>query len=133
MVSASDPAGIAKAMQNLGYRATLEKDSEGDPIIRSAATGTNFSVWFYGCDDDNGDCTGINFSTGFDLEDGATMETINTWNRDRLVGYSYLDDESDPYLQFFVVTNGGISQDALASILARWETSVADFKLHIGF
>ena len=67
-VSAADPEGVAGVLRDLGYRAQMDSADNGDPLIRSAADGTNFRIWFYGCDGKNGNCTGMNFSAGFDLE-----------------------------------------------------------------
>jgi hypothetical protein len=133
MVSAADPDGIIAALQDAGYKAQMDSADDGDPLIRSAADGTNFRIWFYGCNGNNAECTGMNFSAGFDLPDGTTADVIDNWNDSQLLGYGNLDDENDPYLNYFVVTNGGISKEAFASVLSRWETSIADYKKHIGF
>jgi hypothetical protein len=133
MVSAADPDSIVAALQAEGYKAQMDSADNGDPMIRSAADGTNFRLWFYGCDGNNSGCTGFNFSAGFDLPDGASLEMIDAWNDGQLLGYGNLDDEQDPYLNYFVVTDGGISQEAFASILSRWERAIVDYKAHIGF
>ena len=39
----------------------------------------------------------------------------------------------DPYLNYFVVTDGGISKEAFDSVLTRWERAIVDYKKHIGF
>jgi hypothetical protein len=132
-VSAADPEGLAAALQDLGYRATIDSADDGDPLIRSMADGTNFRIWFYGCDDANSNCTGLNFSAGFDLTKGTTLAKMNDWNNQQLLGYATLDDENDPFLNHFVVTNGGISVDTFASIIDRWDRAIADFKEEIDF
>ena len=132
-VNASDPDGLMAALQDLGYKATMDSSDDGDPLIRSMADGTNFRIWFYGCDDANSNCTGLNFSAGFDLEKGTTLEKMNAWNNQQLLGYATLDDENDPFLNHFVVTTGGISAEAFQSIIARWDRAIADFKKEIDF
>ena len=132
-VSASDPEGMVSALQDLGYKATLDSAEDGDPLIRSMADGTNFRIWFYGCDDANSNCTGLNFSAGFDLEKGTTLAKMNDWNNQQLLGYATLDDENDPFLNHFVVTNGGIPVETFQSIIDRWDRAIADFKAEINF
>jgi hypothetical protein len=132
-INASDPEGLIQALQNIGYKATMDTADDGDPLIRSMADGTNFRIWFYGCDDANSNCTGLNFSAGFDLEKGTTLEKMNAWNNNQLLGYATLDDENDPFLNHFVVTNGGISAEAFQSIIERWDRAIADFKAEINF
>ena len=97
------------------------------------ADGTNFRIWFYGCDDANSNCTGLNFSAGFDLDKGTTLDKMNAWNNNQLLGYATLDDENDPFLNHFVVTNGGITAEAFQSIIDRWDRAIADFKTEINF
>jgi hypothetical protein len=49
MLSADDPLGIAIFIRDQGYSATLEKESYGDPMIRSKVAGINYSILFYDC------------------------------------------------------------------------------------
>ncbi len=45
LICASDPKGVAAALQELGYKAALGKDGDdGRPKISSAANGYNFTV-----------------------------------------------------------------------------------------
>ena len=48
-VSAANPQSIAAALQSAGYRAELTRDNEGDPLIKSSSSGTDFLVVFYAC------------------------------------------------------------------------------------
>jgi hypothetical protein len=133
MVSAADPEGLVTVLQDLGYRASLESDSTGDPRIQSAASGSPFRIWFYGCDSNHSNCDGLNFTAGFNLEKGATLAIVNAWNSEQLLGYANLDDESDPFISFFVVTAGGISREAFTTTVERWDSAMSRFKQHIGF
>jgi hypothetical protein len=132
LVSAADPNGLVAAMMAEGFTATLETDKVGDPVIRSRASGSSFSIYFYGCTE-HADCTSLGFSSGWDLADGTTHEVINSWNTDRLVGQAYVDDEMDPWLTYFVVTEGGISTAAFASSLRRWDSALGSFQDLIDF
>jgi hypothetical protein len=49
IVSAENPKEIASIIQRLGFQAKLETDNLGDPVIRSSATGVDFSIYFYDC------------------------------------------------------------------------------------
>ena len=132
IVDAAEPQTIVDALQTLGYRAQLGTDDNGDPQIQSTIDGSNYTIWFYGCAN-GAACTGISFSIAFDLPDGTDLETVNLWNRERIMGRAYLDDEQDPYLDHFIVTFGGIEGETFDHIVANWSTSVADFKDRIGF
>lgn len=131
-LTAANPLGIVTQLQSMGYRATLDTDSDGDPRIRSAIAGANYTIFFYGCRN-NINCTGIRFNTGFNLTNGTTMQVMNDWNYNRLTGRAYLDPENDPFLDFFVVTMDGISVQVFERVLARWELAVEEFQTHIDF
>ena len=132
-ISAADPQSIVSALQTLGYKATFERDSEGDPQIESMIDGTGYTIWFYGCDDTGQNCDSVNLQAGFDLESGSSLETMNAWNTTKLVGTASLDDEKDPWLGYFVVTETGVSPEVFERILLRWEKAVSEFKDHIKF
>ncbi|WP_010142148.1 YbjN domain-containing protein [Oceanicola sp. S124] len=126
LVSAADPAGMAQALQDLGYRAELDTDGVGDPMIRSASSGTGFNIYFYGCVENAG-CDSIMLSSGFDLTEGLEPAKINAWNQESVVASAYLDDEGDPYLQHYILTRSGIPLEVFEYALGEWEYALGDF------
>lgn len=130
---ASDARAIAAAMQDFGYRAELTTDNEGDPLIKSAAGGANFSVYFYGCSAGK-HCQSIQFSAGFDLADGTSLEVANDWNARKRFAKTYLDQDMDPYLEMDVnLAYGGVTAKNFADTLDSWDKLLADFKTHINW
>ncbi len=73
-LNATNPWAVMINMQGFGLVATLESDSSGDPKIASRVSDTKFSVYFYGCEDKE-DCTSIQFSAGYDLNEGITWSS----------------------------------------------------------
>ena len=131
-VDATDPARIVAIIQDLGYRARLETDNIGDPLIVSSVTGTEFSMQFYGCDEDSHDgCTLILFSAGWDFEDGVDASAIAEWNRDTVVSRAYLDDENDPWLEWAVNLFGGVTRTNFEDTFDWWEVVVGQFESHL--
>lgn len=131
-VDAANPKSVADALQKLGYRAKIETDSEGDPVVRSAIEGIDYSLYFYGCTSGKL-CKYLVFTASFDLPDGMTLERINEWNRAKIVGQAHLDDEADPHVEYFLTTVGGIGQGNFADAVDWWGVLIADFKTHIGW
>ena len=129
-ISAADPAAIVAEMQRLGYRAELTTDDGGDPKIKSAAGGANFSIYFYGCESGK-DCTSIQFSAGFDKANGLDLAVANDWNTRKRYGKVYLDDERDPYIEMDIDMEGGIRTELFADNLGIWDRMLSDFKKHI--
>lgn len=132
LIKASDPESIVTVFQELGYRAKLEKDSQGDPVIRSTFSGTGASVYFYSCTD-GADCGVIQFVSGFDKKDGISQEVLNTWNRKKLFGRTYRDDEDDPWLKMSINLDGGVTKENFVDTIEWWEVVVDQFKEHIDF
>ena len=130
MINASDPDSIVAALQRAGFAARIETDSVGDPMIRSAARGANFSIFFYGCRG-NRDCQDINFSAGFTMREPRTLKQMNDWNRAKLVGKVNIDDEGHPYIRHFVAGVIDMSPAAFDRLLSRWDVAFGEFLDHI--
>jgi len=131
-LDATDPAKLVSVIRELGYHATLDRDDVGDPMIRSNANGTNFTIQFYGCDA-GAACKWLLFRVGYDLAEGTTLAAMNDWNAKALFGRAYLDDEHDPWLEMMVTLDGGVTRENFADIVDWWDVSVVQFEEHIGF
>ncbi len=115
----------------MGYRAELTTDDQGDPKIKSSASGSNFSIFFYGCNDGS-DCTSIQFSAGFDMDNGTTLTVANEWNAHKRYGQVYLDEENDPFLEMDVnLDGGGVSEETFRDTVGIWDKMLAEFQQHI--
>ncbi|MEO0949440.1 MAG: YbjN domain-containing protein [Cyanobacteria bacterium J06641_5] len=128
---------IVEFLQDRGYEAELEEDSEGDPRISgSNAEGVRFTIDFYECDreDEDRPCGSVQFLSGFDLPDpGMSAEEINDWNARFRFGRALVDEEGDPILRLDVELNGGATRNNFEEWLNRWETSLSSFLNHIGW
>ena len=133
LVDATDPDGLITTIQDLGYRAKLDSDGAGDPMILSSVGGTDFSIYFYGCKGANVACKSLLYKVGYDLSDGTTLEVINNWNETSLFGRAYMDDENDPWLELSVNMDGGVSQMNFEDTFDWWEVIVGRFETHIDF
>ena len=111
LVDTTNPEGMTSVIQEMGYRAKLGVDDIGDPIIHSSAGGTEFSLQFFGCTADNNDqCKLLLLKVGYDLDEGSNLKAINSWNEMTLVARAYLDDESDPWVEWGIYMYGGVSR-----------------------
>lgn len=125
LVDATTPEAIVDAIENQGYIAKLTKDSGGDPLIRASGDGTNWAVYFYGCQDDNTGCTAIQFHVSYGLDKGLSLKAMNEWNRDHRFGRMYLDDENDPHIEMDVNMDFGVSRDNLEDTVDYWRLVVS--------
>lgn len=133
LVRAQDPQSLVKAMQANGYTAQLTADQTGDPMIRSAAGGTNFQVLFYNCTNHR-ECATVQFHVGYDLKTAPALESINEWNRTQRFGSAHLDKENDPILEMDVdLDDGGLSPLLFIDNLEFWTSALGRFEKHIGY
>src|SRR4051794_37059142 len=94
LVRAQDPQSVVAAMQAGGYSAALGTDEVGDPMIKSAASGTTFQVFFYNCTDHKA-CATVQFHSGYHLKSNPSLSAINEWNKGQRFARAYLDKVND--------------------------------------
>lgn len=127
MVRADDPSTLASAMQSAGYRAELTTDDDGDPFIRSASSGTNFSIFFFGCTK-NTDCTSIEFYVGFKLPDPLPVERYNKWNAENRYTRAYSTEAGAARLEMDLDLSGsGMPRELFLKNLEHWTKGLAEF------
>ncbi|GIL02629.1 MAG: hypothetical protein BroJett030_25280 [Alphaproteobacteria bacterium] len=132
-ITAGDPDSVVKAMQEIGYRAELKKDGEGDPMIASAAGGYKFVVFFYGCEE-GATCDTFQFHSSFNADGEVTDEAINDWNSKRRFAKAYFDDEKDVVLVMdIVMIEAGLSDTVFREAMSIWEDRLTTFAKEIGF
>jgi hypothetical protein len=132
-VQAQDPQSIVSAMQQAGYRAQLDADDTGDPLIRSAASGSDFLVFFYNCTD-NSDCRTIQFYAGYSEPNNATLETMNAWNKDNRFGRAYLGDDGIARIEMDLdLDDGGLSQALFEDNIEFWVAVMTRFEEYVGY
>lgn len=125
MLKASDPAMVARYLNQLGYRAKLGKDSEGDPKVETGLGGYKVGLYFYGCTKGAG-CTSMQLQTAIGADYKLTLPQVNEFNRKyRFVNLS-LDSDSDPSLSYDLPSAAsGISGDAFQQAVEIFEEQIA--------
>lgn len=132
IVDGTDPGALVAIIQDLGYRARLEVDGDGDPMIRSSVGGTEFALVFYGCSEDHDGCQILLFKAGYEMKRKVDLELINEWNATRLFGRAYLDDVDDPWIEMVLNVRGGVTREQFEKTFHWWESSVGEFEKEIG-
>jgi hypothetical protein len=125
MISASDPAGMVRAMEQAGYDTKLTTDAYGDPKIGTEFSGWSGSVIFYGCDKTTHDkCDSVQFSVGFDRKTPLPLTILNEMMRKERFTSMYLDDEDDPYLTWDILTANGMPTGLFMRTAKRFSEQV---------
>jgi len=127
-VSAQEVASVLRARK---LPVEITKDDAGDPMIKSSSDDINWRVYFYDCT--AGRCTSIQFSAGFDLDNGITYSKCNEWNYTKRFARCALDDEMDPYARYDIDVGKGYTSESMDYALATWLLVVPTFSKFIGF
>lgn len=126
-IDASDPARIVNLLQDMGYRATVEQTDKGEPRIRSASNGLNFSIWFYGCTN-GAACRSLQFTTSWDMPQGMSAERAQEWNRKKRFAKMILLSGGDPALVYDIMMSDGMAVANLRASIRLWDALLGDFK-----
>ncbi len=127
-ITADDPAAVMKAMQDYGFVATMETDSDGDPKIVARVSRTKFRVYFFGCEA-NKDCASLHFRAGYDLDGTLSALKVNEWNREKRFTKAYIDDEGDPFMEMDInLDYDGVGAKNFEDTLDWWRLLVEDFE-----
>lgn len=124
LLSASEPSRIAAYLQELGYRATLGKQADGDPMIETSMAGYNVRILFMSCTN-NRACEDIQFVVGIATRAKLSLDQVNRFNRERRFARLYLDEDRDPLMEQDVSMIGpGISAAAFRDTVRVFERQV---------
>jgi hypothetical protein len=126
-----EPNTVVAALQRAGLPADLGVD-ENAPVISSAYEGTNFKVYLLNCTD-KADCRSVQFFSGYSGT-GATLTTINEWNKTKRFARAYLDEEGTAWLEMDIdMDPDGISPPLFQHNVEYWLGLIAVFEEHIGY
>lgn len=118
-------AELVAAMEAAGLPAALAKDKDGDPIVRSRYFGWGFVALLEECSGKEAECGRVSFVVGMDLPGGTTLEKINQWNQ-TYVTQAYLDADKDPFIEWTILFEGGITDEAIAGGLDLWKSAIEE-------
>ena len=124
----ADPETIAAAMRDAGFRAEIDKLSDGSPFVQSSSGGLPFRVFFYGCNDAHTECKTMQLYAGFLTKKSPTLEEMNEYIRDNRFGRVYIDSEDDPVIEMDIdLEKGGMSPELFKDNLEYWEYVMGQF------
>jgi len=107
---------IAKLIQDLGYRATVEKRG-GIDLVASTAAGLKFIIAPAGDDL-------LQFSLGMTSVASFRLDEVNRFNGTFRFGKVYLDDDGDIVLHWDVLVTEANLKSSLGRCLDIWELLV---------
>jgi hypothetical protein len=122
----------ADLMREAGYKAQIKTEEGQEPWIDSKASGLNFWVYFYRCDDANPSrCQQVQFQSSFSTNK-EEQDKATQWAVDKVFGRSY-NVEDSTYFEHPVDLEGGVTADNFMRNLELWDRLMGEFTKYIGW
>ncbi len=125
LVDLRQPAIVATALNEAGYKAVLKKNSKGEPYILSSSSGTDFTIEFYGCTGEV-NCDSYQFASWYKAEPLFTPAFANEWNLSKRFLKVAIDKDGNlnEYMDFTAV--GKTTQANFADIVDWYKVMDAE-------
>jgi len=118
---------VATWLRSENYPATVKPDptTPGDQIISSSIDGISFDIYMYQCQ--AGRCRSLQYAAGW-TSSTVTTDRINDWDRGNRYCRAYVAKSGAAWCEYDIDIDPGGTYEALSHSLARWRSSVGDFK-----
>lgn len=124
---------VAGFFRDEGATVEVSTDSVGDPNLKVEYYGNDFSVYYYGCDN-NTNCDAVQFFSGYQTDGSVRLAKINEWNAENRFVRGYISDEGAARIEMDVLlADHGISPDDFAQAVSIWTRAMQDFEEFIGW
>lgn len=131
LVSAN-PQVIAQIVQSQGLPAEVKTPSGENPYIESSHSKLKFLIIFMNCNDDKRNCKTIQFYMGYNDAKDATLDQLNSWNRQKRFARAYRDEEGDAVLEMDVDLDfNGIPRENVGEAINTWKSLMDAYQTHI--
>ena len=125
---ATSAHSLQKFFENEGAEVESTTDNVGDPKLKVNYYGNEFSIYYYGCDN-NKDCNAIQFFSGYKTDGSVRLSKINTWNAENRYARAYISDSGAARIEMDVyMGRDGVSADDFASMVSLWARSMSEFE-----
>ena len=102
-------------------------------VVKTAADGANFAVYFFDCDAVTARCQAIQFAAGWSITKPPKAAMLNGWNRDMHFVRAYVTkDNKALYCEMDLTVAPGGTTEQIADYLRRWRKMLAEFKRRFG-
>lgn len=125
---AKNASSLERFFENEGADVETTVDNVGDPKLEVTYYGNEFSIYYYGCDD-NTNCDAIQFFSGYKTDGSVRLSKINTWNAENRYARAYVSESGSARIEMDVyMGNDGVSADDFASMVSLWSRSMNEFE-----
>lgn len=128
-----DPWEIIHLAREMGP-AEVGRDGMKDPQIRGTVDGLHYRIDFYGCRLGR-DCDTILLEARFARKEWKEAppeeDVFADWNRTKLFGRAWADDEGRAVLDHPITMAAGLPAETLRAVLSRWRKTLEEYASHL--
>lgn len=117
---------ILSIAQNFGT-AQLDKDSDGNPLIKAVMDGRHYNIYFFNCSSKT-QCAEIQFAASWSTKGAPSLAKINEWNLGKRFGRAYIGKDKDPWIEMDVNLNKGVTDANLRDNFEFWRSVMSGFE-----
>lgn len=123
------PAELAAILQDAGFRADVVHEN-GQPRVRSAAQGLEFSIQFVSPADAEQRYSDFSFHCPIRIKGELPDGIVNRWNRSKRFA-RLARNERFLYVTMDVMLSGGVTLDHLRGQCEIWDRLIREFFMHL--
>ncbi len=132
-IVATDALSIANFFLESGTKPKIDVDEYGDPRINVKYQGSEFAIYFYGCNNGQ-NCRSVQFYSGYRTEGSVSYAQINKWNADKRYVKAYLSDSGNARIeQDIYLGDYGMNAGDFREMVDNWVRSMARFEVAINW
>jgi hypothetical protein len=106
--------------------ADMDRRGDKDPAISGRMEGLKYSVLFSGCQRGR-DCKFIQLIASFELPKGYSDRDMNDWNKKRLFGKAFINDNRDAVISMNFTVYGGVTRANFSENMAQFKVFLREF------
>lgn len=125
IVDITDPAVVAKILQDEGYKGVLKKHDDGEPYIESAANGSAFTIEFFNCKSGK-TCSSLQFYSWYKKEPFYSVDLANRWNARKRFIKAAIDKDGDLATYMDITALGKTTQANFADHIDWWSVMTGE-------
>lgn len=133
ILTARDANSLHRFFEDEGADVERLIDNVGDPQLDVVHYGDEFTVFYYGCSN-NDNCDAIQFYSGYATDGRVRLKTVNDFNEAKRWVRAYVADDGSTKLEMDVYFgDGGLDADDFNDLVSFWTRRMNEFEDIIGY
>jgi hypothetical protein len=122
-------ADMLQILNEAGYQGTLERDNEGDPMIRVTIQNYKYTLFFYRCNKNQNprSCLDLQFHSTFTNDTNVNFAALNAYNRDNRFGQAFFERSGEVGLDMSATLQGGVTRQHIKEVIDWWKVTLTGF------